>query len=123
MPGRGGVKRDGKMSRDPERAATQFFAGRVCLDFANTLDWRLTAQPQELIPDYAALLAWSGRRGVLLPAVIAKLQTRAKAEAAGVPAIMESALSLRARIWEIADALRDGRDADLSEINSMLQHL
>ena len=53
------------MSRDPERAASQFFGGRVCLDFANTLDWRLTDEPVELIPDYAALLAWRARRGIL----------------------------------------------------------
>src|SRR5260221_63276 len=34
------------MSRDPARAATQFFGGRVCLDFANTMDWRTSDAPQ-----------------------------------------------------------------------------
>ena len=38
------------MSRDPVRAGSQFFGGRVCLDFANTLDWRLTNDPVELLP-------------------------------------------------------------------------
>ena len=33
-----------------------FFGGRVCLDFANTVDWRTSAAPQELISDYATLL-------------------------------------------------------------------
>src|SRR5215471_14496131 len=101
------------MSRDPVRAASQFFGGRVCLDFANTLDWRLTDEPQELIPDYSALLAWTGRRGILLTPVIAKLQARAKgSDAMGLQAIMKKALSLRAQIWEIADALSEGRAAD-----------
>ena len=44
------------MSRDPARAATQFFGGRICLDFANTMDWRTSEEPQELIPHYAAFL-------------------------------------------------------------------
>jgi predicted RNA-binding Zn ribbon-like protein len=112
------------MSRDPVRAATQFFGGRVCLDFANTLDWRLTDEPQELIPDYGSLLAWSGRRGTLLAPVVAKLQTRSKSTAVtNVQGVMKQALTLRAQIWDIADALREGRPADLGDINDMLQHL
>ena len=50
------------MSRDPLRALSQFFGGRTCLDFANTVDWRLSDAPQELIPDYATLLRWSASR-------------------------------------------------------------
>ncbi|MFI5016607.1 MAG: ABATE domain-containing protein, partial [Dongiales bacterium] len=51
------------MSTDPTRALLQFFGGRVCLDFANTMDWRTSEAPQELLPDYATLLLWSGKRG------------------------------------------------------------
>jgi len=81
------------MSRDPARAATQFFGGRVCLDFANTLDWRTSDDPQELIPDYAALLSWSERRGTLLLAATRKLRARsASSEAA---AAMQTAYELR----------------------------
>ena len=64
------------MSRDPARAATQFFGGRVCLDFANTMDWRTSDAPQELIPDYAALLSWSEARRILSVRAVAKLQAQ-----------------------------------------------
>jgi predicted RNA-binding Zn ribbon-like protein len=111
------------MSRDPARAATQFFGGRICLDFANTLDWRLSQEPQELIPDYEALLAWSGRRGTVLTSVAAKLQSLAHANGADARAVMKQALSLRAEIWSIADALKEGRNVDLSLVNRMLQEL
>jgi len=111
------------MSRDPARAATQFFGGRVCLDFANTLDWRLTAQPQELIPDYLELLAWSGRRGTLFAPVIAKLKARANSDPAGARALMKEALSLRTQIWSIADALGEARPAELKTVNRMIQEL
>ena len=65
------------MSRDPARAATQFFGGRMCLDFANTMDWRTSDAPQELIPDYAALLSWSKARRTLAAKTVAKLQAQA----------------------------------------------
>lgn len=106
------------MSRDPARAATQFFGGRICLDFANTLDWRTSDDPQELIPDYAALLSWSERRGTLPLAAARKLKARsASSEAA---AAMQQAYDLRHDIWTISDALRGGRGADLRLVNQML---
>ncbi|HEX7924301.1 MAG TPA: ABATE domain-containing protein [Bradyrhizobium sp.] len=106
------------MSRDPARAATQFFGGRVCLDFANTLDWRTSNEPQELIPDYAALLSWSERRGTLPLAAIRKLKAHSASSLA--VATMQKAHDLRRDIWAISDALRDGRSADLRLVNQML---
>src|SRR5258708_10038208 len=76
------------MSTDPARALTQFFGGRICLDFANTMDWRTSAAPQELIEDYAALLSWSRARGTLPARTVAGLKAqraRRAAEAAAVP--------------------------------------
>ncbi|MBR0797753.1 CGNR zinc finger domain-containing protein [Bradyrhizobium jicamae] len=106
------------MSRDPARAATQFFGGRVCLDFANTLDWRTSDEPQELIPDYASLLSWSERRGTLPLAASRKLKARAASREA--EAILQKGYALRRDIWTISDALRDGRSADLRLVNQML---
>ncbi|MGY3693012.1 putative RNA-binding Zn ribbon-like protein [Bradyrhizobium sp. USDA 3240] len=106
------------MSRDPARAATQFFGGRVCLDFANTLDWRTSNDPQELIPDYAALLSWSERRGTLPLAAIRKLKAHSASSVA--VAAMQKAHDLRRDIWGISDALRSGRSADLRLVNRML---
>ncbi|GIQ72168.1 ABATE domain-containing protein [Bradyrhizobium sp. RD5-C2] len=106
------------MSRDPARAATQFFGGRVCLDFANTLDWRTSGDPQELIPDYAALLSWSERRGTLPLAAVRKLKAHSVSSVA--VAAMQKAHDLRRDIWSISDALRGGRSADLRLVNRML---
>jgi predicted RNA-binding Zn ribbon-like protein len=108
------------MSRDPERAATQFFGGRVCLDFANTLDWRTSDEPQELIPDYGAFIAWSARRGTLPARAAANLKSRATADPVGAGAAMADAFAMRAELWKIADALREQSATDLSRINRML---
>jgi predicted RNA-binding Zn ribbon-like protein len=111
------------VSRDPARAATQFFGGRVCLDFANTLDWRTSDEPQELIADYRAFITWSSRRGTLTARATANLKSRAAADPSAAEAVMAEALLLRAEIWKIADTLRERRVADLTTVNKMLAAL
>jgi predicted RNA-binding Zn ribbon-like protein len=111
------------MSRDPVRAGTQFFGGRVCLDFANTLDWRTSDRPQELVPDYPALLEWSRRRGTLPDRAIARLYERCAREAAAAQAVVAGAHSVRAELWRTSDALRSGKAADLAVINRALSTL
>ena len=108
------------MSRDPQRAATQFFGGRICLDFANTLDWRTSAEPQELIPDYAVFLGWCGRRGTLSAQAIEALESIAQKKPAAAAAAQAEILSLRSEIWSICDALRRGERSDLSFVNALL---
>jgi predicted RNA-binding Zn ribbon-like protein len=107
------------MSRDTSRALTQFFGGRICLDFANTVDWRTSEEPQELIPDYAALLAWSAARHTLPQAALARLEPQA-AGAAAAAVLVEEAHALRAQIWQVAEALRRGGVAPLAAINRAL---
>ena len=108
------------MSRDPTRAATQFFSGRVCLDFANTIDWRTSDQPQELLPDYAALLSWSKARGVLLARAVKTLHERAAAQPVAAAAALQQAHALRSDILVTAEALRRGSYAPLTTINRWL---
>jgi predicted RNA-binding Zn ribbon-like protein len=108
------------MSRDPARAATQFFGGRVCLDFANTMDWRTSHAPQELIPDYAALLSWSKARRTLAAKAVAKLQVEAARRAAATAAVMQEAHALRGEIWKAAEALCRGDHVHLAPFNRML---
>src|SRR3954468_3482825 len=108
------------MSRDAARAATQFFGGRVCLDFANTMDWSTSDAPQELIPDYAALLSWSKARRTLAAAAIAKLHMRGAHEAAGAVAVMQEAYALRSEIRKVAETLRGGERVHLEPLNRSL---
>jgi len=109
------------MSRDPARAATQFFGGRMCLDFANTMDWRTSDEPQELIPDYAALLSWSKARRTLAAKTVAKLQAQAALAADAAAAVMDEARALRADIWKAAEALCRGEHVHLAPLNRMLE--
>jgi predicted RNA-binding Zn ribbon-like protein len=107
------------MSSDVERARSQFFGGRVCLDFANTLDWRTSAQPVELIPDYRALLDWSLRRGTLPKPALGRLAKR-HGHARTDAAVMAKAFALRSEIWAICDALEKHAQPELTQFNSLL---
>jgi predicted RNA-binding Zn ribbon-like protein len=109
------------MSRDPVRALTQFFGGRICLDFANTMDWRTSDEPQELIPDYATLLTWSRARRTLPRAALDKLQARAAREPGAAAAALRQAQGLRAEIWRIAEALCRKERVPLPILNRLLQ--
>ena len=111
------------MSRDPARAATQFFGGRVCLDFANTVDWRLTDQPQELIPDYPALITWSVKRGTLTRAACARLGKLAARDPDAAAGAVKDAHNLRSSIWAAADRLLAGQEVRLEPFNSRLAQL
>jgi predicted RNA-binding Zn ribbon-like protein len=98
----------------------QFFGGRVCLDFANTMDWRTSDQPQELIPDYTALLSWSRARHTLPAAAAERLRAKSARKSAPVAAVMQEARALRAEIWRAAEAMRHDKAVDLRPFNRLL---
>jgi predicted RNA-binding Zn ribbon-like protein len=111
------------MSRDPIRALSQFFGGRVCLDFANTVDWRLSTEPQELVPDYAAMLRWSELRGTLPAAAIARLRALSAEDLARAEIVLKDARKFRAEICDAVTALCVGEKVDLAPFNRRLAAL
>jgi predicted RNA-binding Zn ribbon-like protein len=111
------------MSREPTRSESKFFGGRVCLDFANTLNWRLTEAPVELIPDYASFLDWSEKRGALYEHTAAVLRQRAAVEVEEAAAFMAYVHHLRADMIKGADVLRSGRRPDIVSITRAMSEL
>lgn len=101
----------------------QFFGGRICLDFANTLDWRLTAAPEELIGDYARLLAWSSARGILCAAALHELERKAHRDEPRASTVLTEAHRLRRAMWVAIDASRSGTPINTSEFNAWLRLL
>ena len=111
------------MSREPAKSEFKFFGGRVCLDFANSLNWRLTAAPVELIPDYATFSHWSEQRGVLSKSVVLALRKRAAADATKAQRVMETAHRLRADFILAAEALWSGQRPEIEAINLALSEV
>lgn len=95
----------------------------LCLDFANTLDDRLTGRAKELLTSYAALVTWSQQAG-LLTAVEARDLTREGARRpTAVAAVLQRAIILREVIYRLFAAVAAGRlpaSADVETLNQTL---
>jgi predicted RNA-binding Zn ribbon-like protein len=81
--------------------SNEFIAGRACLDFANTVDWRTSNAPEELLHGYDELLAWAVRAGVLDRGGAARLEREAKAHPRPAADAFERALALREAIHRV----------------------
>jgi predicted RNA-binding Zn ribbon-like protein len=97
-------QRDTPPARAGGPAAHAPFGGRLCLDFANTVNGRLTAAPEELLADVADLASWGQRMG-LLPAAAAARLAAARDEGA---ACVARATALREVLYRVFAAVATG---------------
>jgi len=108
-----------------ERGETAFdlTAGALCLDFANTVERRLTARPVEQLRTYGDLLAFSWQTGSLSADVLAALPAEARLRPADAASAVQRAVVLREALHRIflAIASGDGPDPhDLAVLNRAL---
>jgi predicted RNA-binding Zn ribbon-like protein len=97
----------------------EFIGGRLCLDFANTVDWRRRAGPEELLPDYLGLVDWSVRAGTLPAADARRLAAAARKHPRAAAGAFAKALVLREAFHRTALARAHGEtppELDLAQI-------
>jgi predicted RNA-binding Zn ribbon-like protein len=97
--------------------------GQLCLDFANTVDWRLRDRPGDLMSSYADLVAWSRHAGILSEARARALLKEARKSPTTASAVFKQAVALRELIYRIFSHIAQGgmpAGADVAEINSAL---
>jgi predicted RNA-binding Zn ribbon-like protein len=105
----------------------QFRFGRLTLqlglDFANTLNSRLTAHPQELLNSYADLVAWSQQARILTAREAEHLGQQATRRTTEAMSAYEHTIVLREAIYRIFSAVAGERSApaaDLERLNAIL---
>jgi predicted RNA-binding Zn ribbon-like protein len=86
--------------------------GVVCLDFVNTVGWRLTDCPSEYLRSYEDLLDWGRQAGLLAPEETEGLFRQATLDPEGVEETLSRARVLREAIfreisWAIAGESQD----------------
>jgi predicted RNA-binding Zn ribbon-like protein len=99
--------------------STEFLGGRLCLDFANTVDWRRRAEPEELLPDYLGLVDWSVRAGTLSPTEARRLATAARKHPRTAADAFATALVLREAFYRTVLAHAHGEippELDLAQV-------
>ncbi|MGH9431847.1 MAG: CGNR zinc finger domain-containing protein [Terriglobia bacterium] len=109
----------------------EFVGGALCLDFANTVDDRLSEERvKDLVPGFPALVCWARQAGVIPVDAGKRLGRRASRRPAEAARELERAHRLREAIFRIFSRHAAGQAparADLATLNTELslafQHL
>jgi len=89
----------------------EFLAGNSGLDFANTVNSRTAAHPEELLTDYARLLQWGEEAGVITKKTAERLSAAGQAAPGRAQASLRNALVLRDAIYDVFSAVAQRRSA------------
>jgi predicted RNA-binding Zn ribbon-like protein len=95
----------------------------LCLDFTDTVDWRTSDHPKNLLNSYADLVNWSQRKGVIDVKESKKLLKLAETESATAEKALEEAITLREAIYRIFSAVAHGRKAGSNDVGILNQYL
>ena len=93
----------------------------LCLDFADTVDWRTSDHPVDTLGSYQALLQWGNKRGLVDQRAVAEIgSSLTREESADV---LADAVRLREAIYRIFSSIAHQKRAppnDLAAINEYL---
>jgi predicted RNA-binding Zn ribbon-like protein len=98
-------------------------ANHLCLDFANTLNDRLEAEPRELLNSYHDLVAWNWQAHTLTGEEALRLLDAEPRDPAGAATVLREAIEVRETIFRIFSAVAKDRSpdgADLLLLNAAL---
>jgi predicted RNA-binding Zn ribbon-like protein len=99
-----------------ERLFDLTLTGQLSLDLANTIDWRTSEQPRELINSYPDLLRWARHTGILTESESRRLLREVGGRPAEAAGALESALSLRETLFRIFSAIAEGQRPEPSDV-------
>jgi predicted RNA-binding Zn ribbon-like protein len=95
----------------------------LCLDFANTLSWRGSANPTERLSRFANLLDWLRSVAAMPTEMLREAERWAAASSDDAAALFAQAIALRETIYRMFAALADGNAAverDIGQLNEAL---
>ena len=101
----------------------EFRGGLPCLDFVNTVGWRLTDRPSEYLRSYEDLLSWGRQAGLLVPEETEALSRQATLDPEGAQETLSRALALREAIHRAISAVIVGETQDESELSAFNREL
>lgn len=97
-----------------------YVGGDLAVDLVNTADWTARGLENDLLSDYARLLAWATGAGAISADVAARLDRVAREHPVAVKSALAAAHHLRATIRTAFEAVVTGRTPDLAELNAAL---
>ncbi|MGD2148079.1 MAG: ABATE domain-containing protein [Anaerolineae bacterium] len=101
----------------------EIVGGELCLAFADTVDWRASEHPEELLNGYGDIVAWGRDVGVLTGVEAERMLAKAEARPQEADAALRRAIGLREAVYGILVAVADGlppAPEDLEVLNRVL---
>lgn len=93
--------------------------GQVSLDLVNTLDWRSSEAPGELLNSYSDLLRWARHTGAIREREARALASEAAKHPKKASAVLTRAVALRETLFHLFSAAADGRQAAASDVDAL----
>ena len=101
----------------------KFKGGVLCLDFVNTLAWRLTDSPVEYLGSYEDLLAWGRQADLLTPDETEVLSGLAAMDPEEARVMLSRAVALREAIHRTLSAAIAGEPQDEGALSALNREL
>ncbi len=95
----------------------------LCLDFANTVDWRTSNHPEDKLRTYSDLLKWSQRKELLNAQEARNLAQQASERAVRATEVLNDANQLREAIFRLFSATAHEKRPELKDIEILNHHL
>lgn len=89
---------------------------RLCVDFVNTVDWRLAERPDEGLASYADLVRWGRLAEVLTEEQATRLLALAADRPAEAEAVLQLAHRFREAMYQVFSAVIAGTPAAAAEL-------
>jgi predicted RNA-binding Zn ribbon-like protein len=101
----------------------KFRGGVPCLDFVDTLAWRLTDRPVEYLGSYEDLLAWGRQAGLLAPDEMEVLSGWAATHPEQARGTMSRAVALREAVHRVFSAAIASESQDEDALSTLNREL
>jgi predicted RNA-binding Zn ribbon-like protein len=112
------------MPQLPAKSRFEFSGGNLCLDFANTVNNRLSERRKDLLASYGDLLHWGQEAGVVSLKSAERLRRLAEEAPGHAKSALRSAAQTREAIYTLFTAVAERRSvpgAALGTLNTTLQ--
>jgi len=114
------------MKQPSHKLGFDLTAGCLCLDFANTVDKRLSSNPEDKLSGYEELVTFGKQTGVFSLSEFRKLLREGRQDESEASGLFKQAVDLREMVFRILAAVVAGREvseADAGTLNDALKKL
>jgi predicted RNA-binding Zn ribbon-like protein len=97
--------------------------GRLCLDFANTVDWHASEHPRENLNTFNDLIIWSEHAGILTRHEAERLTLMAAKSPSKAKLVLQRAVEFRETIYRIFSSVTAGKAPIKEDLSKFNEHL